>query len=165
MTEELPHIRCLECGKPISHNWDKYQRLLSGGLSPEQALNEVGLTRYCCRMWMQSPFKVPMRSERQIDPRDTGLEQQATTLTIAAPPQPTLAPLQAMANPQTVPQTGTGAIPGIVPTTAYTVVPLEGTMTEIGLPAIPEVALPEIPTLTGAEKPTEQAVTRIYQAW
>ena len=151
MTDELPHIRCLECGKPIAHLWNSYQEMLAAGVKPEQALTQLGLTRYCCRMWMQTPFKVPMRFDRQNDPLDTGLEQQATTLTMATGPQPALAPLQAMANPATVPRQ----------TTTYTVVPLGGA--EIGLPAIPEVPLPAIPERgTPAE---QKKVTRIYEAW
>ncbi len=161
MTEEIPHIRCIECGKPIANLWNRYQKMLSQGIKPEQALNQVGLTRYCCRMWMQNPFKVPIKVDRQNDIRDIGLDQQAPTLTIATGQQPMLAPLQAMANPQMVPVTTT-QLPSR-PTTAYTVVPLGGT--EVGLPAIPEVPLPELPALTGGKKPGEKVVTRVYQAW
>ena len=151
MTEELPHIRCIECGKILAHKWVPYQEYLSAGMKPEEAMTKLGLERYCCRMWMVSPFKVPMRSDRQIDPRDTGLEQQATTLTTKTGPQPVIAPLQATTNPQTI--------------NAYTVVPLDkGTeVGDIELPAIPEVDLPAIPTLETNR--TEKTVKRVYQAW
>lgn len=151
MTEELPHIRCIECNKPIAHLWNRYQEMLSQGIDPNTALTKLGLTRYCCRMWMQTPFKIPIKSDRQIDPRDTGLEQQATTLSIKTPQQPTIAPLQAMQNPTTVSQQKSN----------YTVVPLGGT--EVGLPAIPEVDLPDLPQ--PSTKETLKPVTRIYQAW
>ena len=173
MTDELPHVRCIGCGYPISWKWNQYQELLGSGVSPEEALNQVGLTRYCCRMWMQSPFKIPVHSERQIDPRDTGLEEQRATLNVVGAQQPTLAPLQAMDNPEGLPQAVVpqaqepiGGLPGFPttqPTQAYTVVPLVAG-TEVGLPAIPEVALPALATL-GAKKEEKSTVTRVYHAW
>ena len=42
-------IRCMSCGKPIAHLWKKYQELLKSGKTPKQALDELGLERYCCR--------------------------------------------------------------------------------------------------------------------
>lgn len=158
MTEELPHIRCLECGKPIAQLWNRYQNLLADRVKPEDALTQLGLTRYCCRMWMQSPFKVPIRSERQIDPRDTGYDQQAPTLTMAAAPQQLLAPLQAMTNQQPVQKQTTG----------YTVVPLTDTgMGMIELPPIPEVPLLPLPYISNTEDETNvlKPITRTYEAW
>ena len=115
MTEELPHIRCIGCGKPIAVKWKRFKSLLASGVTPEQALNNVGLTRYCCRMWMLSPFKVPSHVERPIDPRDTLLLDQASSATVTSGPQSTLAPLQAMSTAGTVPpsQTARGTIPMI----------------------------------------------------
>ena len=156
MTEELPHIRCLECGKPIAHLWNSYQTLLGNRVKPEQALTQLGLTRYCCRMWMQSPFKVPMRSDRQDDPRDMTLERQGATVTTTRPKQQLLSPLQTMANPEMVP------IPPQGQTIGYTVVPTGGV--NIELPAIPDVPLlPPIPT--AGETTDIKQVTRTYQAW
>ena len=115
MTEELPHIRCIGCGKPIAVKWKRFKSLLASGVTPEQALNNVGLTRYCCRMWMLSPFKVPSHVERPIDPRDTLLLDQASSATVTSGPQSTLAPLQAMSTAGTVPpsQIARGTIPMI----------------------------------------------------
>lgn len=42
-------IRCFSCGKPIAHLWDKYQKMVEEGKSPEKALDELGIERYCCR--------------------------------------------------------------------------------------------------------------------
>ena len=169
MTEELPHIRCLECGKPIAHLWNRYQDLLASGVKPELALTQLGLSRYCCRMWMMSPFKVPIHSERQVDPRDPDLEQQATTLTVMPPRQTVLAPLQTMANPVPVSVNVPAfpplpALPGNIPTPVprkegYEVVPLGGI--DVGLPAIPEIPVPQLPG--GPEETTN--VTRKYYAW
>jgi len=166
MTEELCHIRCIECGKVLANKWDRYQNLLAQGTNIQEALTMIGLTRYCCRMRMMNPFKIPIRSDRQIDPRDTGLENQMETLTIATrDPAPALAPLQAMASPQEV----TPSVPqiGLEPgTLGYTIVPIDPSHTGIDLPAIPQVALPAIPA-PGAEIVTEEPtnIIRTYQAW
>lgn len=46
----LPDIRCPTCGKVIAHLHSKYLEMLKKGVPPETALNELGLTRYCCRI-------------------------------------------------------------------------------------------------------------------
>ena len=47
-------IRCYTCNKLIADKWDNpdktgYLNLLQSGQTIEQALNTLGLTRYCCR--------------------------------------------------------------------------------------------------------------------
>ncbi|EFC41569.1 predicted protein [Naegleria gruberi] len=37
-------VRCFTCGKVIGNKWDKYLQLLNS-----EALNTLGLKRYCCR--------------------------------------------------------------------------------------------------------------------
>ena len=156
MADELPYVRCIECGKVLGHKWNRYKRMLSEGVEIKKALNELGLTRYCCRFRMMNPIKIPITA-RQTDPTETGLEKQMATLTVATgPPAPVVAPLQAMAQPQT--QEGilrAGQLP------SYTVIPIE-----VGLPEIPQVALPPIPE-PGAEVAPEEFgnIIRVYQAW
>lgn len=147
MTEELPHIRCYECGTVIGNKWVSYQRLLSQGVPVGEALNKLGLSRYCCRFHMMNPIKVPTKSDRQIDPRDVGYEKKFETLSVATGPQQVLAPLEALQ----------------VPAKAYTVVPISG---GIELPPIPEVPLPTIPE-PGANVTPEFTgqIIRSYQAW
>ncbi len=41
-------IRCYSCGKPIAHLWEEYKEKIKTE-SPKQALDELGLKRYCCR--------------------------------------------------------------------------------------------------------------------
>ncbi len=41
-------VRCYSCGKPISHLWEDYQEKIKTE-SPKQALDELGVKRYCCR--------------------------------------------------------------------------------------------------------------------
>lgn len=42
-------VRCFSCGKPIAHLYSKYKELVSSGKSSKEALDELGLKRYCCR--------------------------------------------------------------------------------------------------------------------
>ena len=42
-------VRCFSCGKPIAQDWDEYKKKLSEGKTAEEALNELGIERYCCR--------------------------------------------------------------------------------------------------------------------
>jgi DNA-directed RNA polymerase subunit N (RpoN/RPB10) len=41
-------MRCYSCGKPISHLWEPYKELVKQ-MSPQEALDKLGLKRYCCR--------------------------------------------------------------------------------------------------------------------
>lgn len=42
-------IRCLSCGKPVGHLWEKYQEKIKKGENPKKAMDDLGLERYCCR--------------------------------------------------------------------------------------------------------------------
>ncbi len=42
-------IRCFTCGKPIGHLYEKYKELVRKGVKPKEALDQVGLKKYCCR--------------------------------------------------------------------------------------------------------------------
>lgn len=42
-------VRCFSCGKVIGSKWEAYQKLLKDGKSTKEALDEVGLERFCCR--------------------------------------------------------------------------------------------------------------------
>lgn len=46
-------IRCFSCNKVIADKWIKYNTLLLSGMSANNAFDDVGLRRYCCkRMFM-----------------------------------------------------------------------------------------------------------------
>ncbi|MCD6279886.1 DNA-directed RNA polymerase subunit N [Candidatus Micrarchaeota archaeon] len=45
---EFP-IRCFTCGAPIAQHYDNYVKLLEEGKTPSEALDELGIKRYCCR--------------------------------------------------------------------------------------------------------------------
>lgn len=43
-------VRCFTCGNIVGNKWDQYQHMIhSEGLTPRQALDMLGLHRYCCR--------------------------------------------------------------------------------------------------------------------
>ncbi|KAH7139454.1 8 kDa subunit-domain-containing protein [Dendryphion nanum] len=42
-------IRCFSCGKVIGDLWERYLQLIDTGLSDGDAIDELGLRRYCCR--------------------------------------------------------------------------------------------------------------------
>ncbi|KAF9305500.1 DNA-directed RNA polymerase subunit 10-like protein [Mortierella antarctica] len=42
-------VRCFSCGKVIGNKWDHYLALLQSEYSEGDALDALGLKRYCCR--------------------------------------------------------------------------------------------------------------------
>ena len=47
-------VRCFTCGKVIGSSWEKYLQALDAGENPGDALDELGLERYCCRRMILS---------------------------------------------------------------------------------------------------------------
>ncbi|KAL7512381.1 hypothetical protein ACHAXN_009363, partial [Cyclotella atomus] len=45
-------VRCFTCGKVIGNKWETYLYLLQADYSEGDALDELGLRRYCCRRMM-----------------------------------------------------------------------------------------------------------------
>ncbi|KAI9506971.1 DNA-directed RNA polymerases I, II, and III subunit RPABC5 [Coemansia spiralis] len=42
-------VRCFTCGKVVGNKWEAYLELIEREYSDGQALDELGLKRYCCR--------------------------------------------------------------------------------------------------------------------
>jgi DNA-directed RNA polymerases I, II, and III subunit RPABC5 len=42
-------VRCFTCGKVIGNKWESYLTLLDDDKNEMEALDELGLGRYCCR--------------------------------------------------------------------------------------------------------------------
>jgi DNA-directed RNA polymerase I, II, and III subunit RPABC5 len=42
-------VRCFTCGKVIGNKWETYLYFLQADYSEGDALDELGLKRYCCR--------------------------------------------------------------------------------------------------------------------
>ena len=47
-------IRCLSCGKPVSAYFDEYNKRIAAGEKSKDVLDDLGLTRYCCRRMLIS---------------------------------------------------------------------------------------------------------------
>ncbi|CDI84270.1 DNA-directed RNA polymerase II, 8.2 kDa polypeptide, putative [Eimeria acervulina] len=42
-------VRCFTCGRVIGHLWEQYVEKLQNDVDEGEALNDLGLKRYCCR--------------------------------------------------------------------------------------------------------------------
>ncbi|MBW6451369.1 MAG: DNA-directed RNA polymerase subunit N [DPANN group archaeon] len=42
-------IRCITCGTPIAGKWEKFTDKVSKKENPKLVLDELKITRYCCR--------------------------------------------------------------------------------------------------------------------
>ncbi len=42
-------IRCMTCGKPVGHLYEKFMEKVAKGSDPKQVLDSLGVERYCCR--------------------------------------------------------------------------------------------------------------------
>ena len=42
-------IRCMTCGKPVGHLYEKFQKEVIADRNAKNVLDKLGLERYCCR--------------------------------------------------------------------------------------------------------------------
>ena len=42
-------VRCFSCGGVIANKWEEFSQLTEAGVEMAEALDKVGLKRYCCR--------------------------------------------------------------------------------------------------------------------
>ena len=42
-------VRCFTCGKVVGHLWEDYKKRVDEGEEPGKVMDDLGLTRYCCR--------------------------------------------------------------------------------------------------------------------
>ena len=42
-------VRCFSCGKVTGNKYEGYKALVAKGVSVKDALDQIGLVRYCCR--------------------------------------------------------------------------------------------------------------------
>ncbi|MBS7658220.1 DNA-directed RNA polymerase subunit N [Candidatus Bathyarchaeota archaeon] len=47
-------IRCFTCGKLIGDKWEEFSRRIKEGENPKKVLDDLGVTRYCCRRMLIS---------------------------------------------------------------------------------------------------------------
>lgn len=75
-------VRCFTCNKIIGRFEEKYNDLIDSGSSQKEALDAIGMTRYCCRRMFLGhvniidqllliPKDIPGHSEKKIEnPRE-----------------------------------------------------------------------------------------------
>jgi DNA-directed RNA polymerase subunit N len=51
-------IRCFTCGKLIADSWEEFARRVKAGERPKKVLDDLGMTRYCCRRMFISQVDV-----------------------------------------------------------------------------------------------------------
>jgi len=137
MSQELPPVRCVTCGKVLGNLWNEYQNKIQSGISIEQALDEVGLRRYCCRLRLRNPFKVVDRKVQTQEDVDRMFENNFDNLSISYSSRtPT-----------------TGALSAMTDTTDMMIIPEEDEEEDI--------ELPDIPTL----EPKASGPSKVFRAW
>lgn len=47
-------VRCFTCGKPIGSEYEEFKKRASGGEDAKTILDELKITRYCCRRMLLS---------------------------------------------------------------------------------------------------------------
>ncbi|RDX74585.1 DNA-directed RNA polymerase subunit 10-like protein, partial [Mucuna pruriens] len=70
-------VRCFTCGKVIGNKWDTYLDLLQADYSEGDALDALGLVRYCCRRMLMTHLwrsLIPVKKAlRTTDDQDVSL--------------------------------------------------------------------------------------------
>jgi DNA-directed RNA polymerase subunit N len=51
-------VRCFTCGKLIGDRWEEFARRVKAGEEPDNVLDSLGITRYCCRRMLLSHVEV-----------------------------------------------------------------------------------------------------------
>ena len=51
-------IRCFTCGKLIADKWEEFAKRVKNGEQPGKVLDDLGVTRYCCRRMILSNVEV-----------------------------------------------------------------------------------------------------------
>lgn len=51
-------VRCFTCGKVIGDKWEDFARRVKEGKDAGKVLDDLGLTRYCCRRMLLSHVEI-----------------------------------------------------------------------------------------------------------
>lgn len=51
-------VRCFTCGKLIGDKWEEFAERVKGGEHPKEVLDNIGVTRYCCRRMLLSHIEL-----------------------------------------------------------------------------------------------------------
>ena len=60
-------IRCFTCGKVTGDKWEPYQEMLKHGICKKDALDKLGLKRYCCRRILLSHVELIDKMLNYVD--------------------------------------------------------------------------------------------------
>ena len=47
-------VRCFTCGKVVGEHWEAFEARVADGEEPSAVLDDLGLTRHCCRRMLVS---------------------------------------------------------------------------------------------------------------
>ena len=67
----LVPIRCFTCGNLIADKYDDYQTKVKAGEDPQKVLNDLGISRYCCRRMLLTTVE----TIQQVIPFDESIEK------------------------------------------------------------------------------------------
>lgn len=51
-------VRCFSCGKVIGDKWEDFNTRVEAGENPGKVLDDLGVTRYCCRRMLLSHVEI-----------------------------------------------------------------------------------------------------------
>ena len=51
-------VRCLSCGKVVSAYYEEYEKRTEEGEDPKKVLDDLGISRYCCRRMLIAHVEV-----------------------------------------------------------------------------------------------------------
>ena len=51
-------VRCFSCGKVVGDKWKPYAQRVEAGENPKDVLDDLGVTRYCCRRMLLSHVEI-----------------------------------------------------------------------------------------------------------
>jgi DNA-directed RNA polymerase subunit N len=51
-------VRCFSCGKVIGDKWEEFNDRVEAGENPSDILDDLDITRYCCRRMLLSHVEI-----------------------------------------------------------------------------------------------------------
>ena len=51
-------VRCFTCGKLVGDKWEEFARRVKAGERADEALDSLGIQRYCCRRMLLSHVEI-----------------------------------------------------------------------------------------------------------
>ncbi|MHB8586586.1 MAG: DNA-directed RNA polymerase subunit N [Thermoplasmatota archaeon] len=51
-------VRCFSCGRVVAADYEKYKERVARGEDPSKVMDDLGVTRYCCRRMLVSQVDI-----------------------------------------------------------------------------------------------------------